>query len=736
MQNPVYLDYNATTPIDPEVRQAMLPFLEGWFGNPSSNHSYGVQTRKAVEKAREQVAALLHCRPDEIVFTSGGTEANNWALKGVALQNQHKGNHIITTAIEHPAITEVCEFLKTQGFRITYTEVDSYGRVHPENILKHITPQTILISIMHANNEVGTLQPIEEIGSIARQKGIIFHSDAAQSAGKIPTDVNIMGVDLLTLAGHKFYAPKGVGALYIRRGVKLQKLLHGASHEQNLRAGTENILEIAGLGKAAEIALRDLPYNQKVMQATRDQLFSLIKEAIPQVQLNGHPQLHLPNTLSMGFPGVEANILLDEIRQIAASAGAACHSDKIEISHVLQAMGIPLEYAMGTIRFSTGKQTTHEEIAKAAEIIIEAAKKLMPGNEPYNPPLQGTRETIKLTHYTQGLGCACKIRPGYLEQVLSVLPQVFDKNVLVGINTSDDAAVYKISEEIALVQTLDFFTPVVDDPYTFGAIAAANALSDIYAMGAQPLFGLNIAGFPSNRLPMQVLKDILKGASDKAAEAGICILGGHTIDDPEPKFGMVISGITHPHRILTNATAQPGDALLLTKPIGTGIIATALKKGLADESVAKAAEAVMTALNKTAAEVMRQFPVNACTDITGFGLLGHLREMMDASQTSASIQSADIPLIEGVEKLAHSGSVPGGTRNNLEFSHTHIEWPEDMPEIVKLILCDAQTSGGLLIALPADRATEMQQKLIEAGVREAALIGFVETRQSKAIRVV
>ena len=696
---PIYLDHNATTPIDPEVARAMQPFLEQYFGNPSSVHLYGIQTKKAVEEARRQMAALLNCNPDEVVFTSGGTEANNYAIKGAAFQLRDRGNHIITTTIEHPAVTEVCQFLESQGFRITYVAVDETGLVNPADIEKAITPGTILISVMHANNEVGTIQPIKAIGQITRRRGILFHCDAAQSVGKIDTDIKKMGVDLLSVAGHKLYAPKGIGALYIKRGVQLQKLMHGANHEQNLRAGTENVLEIVGLGKAAEIAKRDIEANARQMRLSRDLLYDRLKEALPGIRLNGHPTQRLPNTLSIGFPNTEANTLLDELQGIAASAGAACHADQVDVSTVLTAMKVPLPFAMGTIRFSTGKHSSPEEMEQAAAIIIEAVKRMRPGESLEEVQILETGP-IHLTHFTHGLGCACKIRPQYLEKVLQDMPKVMDPKVLVGTNTSDDAAVYKISEETAIVQTVDFFTPIVDDPYAFGALAAANALSDIYAMGARPLFALNIVGFPSNRLPIQVLKDILKGASDKATEAGIPILGGHTVEDNEPKFGMVVTGDVHPAKVLTNAGAKPGDVLILTKPIGTGIIATAVKRGLAEDAVAHDAREVMAALNADAAGVMEAFPVNACTDITGFGLLGHLKEMVQGSRVNAFVYADKVPLIKGTHELAMAGAIPGGTRNNLEFTRPMVDWPDEMPEFLKLILCDAQTSGGLLVALP------------------------------------
>ncbi len=724
MQHPIYLDYNATTPIDTEVAAAILPYITEMFGNPSSVHQYGLQAKKAVEEARHHLATLLNCFPDEVVFTSGGTESNNYAIKGIAFQNRHKGNHIITTAIEHPAVTEVCQFLETQGFRVSYLPVDQYGLIDPNDIEKAITPATILITVMHANNEVGTIQPVEAISAIARKHNITLHSDAAQSVGKIKTDVKEMEVDLLTVAGHKLYAPKGIGALFIRRGIKLQKLMHGANHEHNLRAGTENVPEIVGLGKAAEIALRDFEANHSHMRTCRDLLFQKLEEAIPEIRLNGHPTKRLPNTLSISFPDIEANTLLDEITEVAASAGAACHADHIDVSSVLQAMHVPQHFAMGTIRFSTGKRSTLLEMEKAAQIIIKAVRRLQP-EESSSITLDDHTGDIRLTRFTHGLGCACKIRPQYLEEVLKDMPAVFDKNVLVGTSTSDDAAVYQINETTAIVQTLDFFTPIVDDPYDFGTIAAANALSDVYAMGAKPLFALNIVGFPSNRLPMQVLKDILKGASDKAAEAGISVLGGHTVEDTEPKFGMVVTGVVHPDKVITNAGAKPGDALILTKPIGTGIISTAVKRGLADEATARTARDVMATLNAKAAQTMEAFTVHACTDITGFGLLGHLKEMTVASGVNVEIHAAKVPLISGTFELAIAGAIPGGSRNNLEYVARYVHWHDDMAEVMKLILCDAQTSGGLLISIPSRYADEYIDRLKHTHDVTAVNIGHV-----------
>ncbi len=377
MAPPIYLDYNGTTPMDPQVIEAMGPFLETEFGNPSSSHWYGIVPKKAVETARRQVAGLLDCSPGEIIFTSGGTESNNHAITGIAHAFRAKGNHIITSRIEHPAVLEVCRFLEGFGFETTYIPVDEQGLVNESDVEKSIRPETILITIMHANNEVGTIQPIEKISRIAKEHGIVMHTDAAQSIGKIETRVSKLGVDLLSIAGHKVYAPKGIGALYIRQSVTPDKFCHGASQEMGLRAGTENVFGIAGLGKACEIAARDLKKNMEHMKMLRDRLHDGLFCELGQIKPNGHQDKRLPNTLSLSFKGLEANRILEEIGlKVAASAGAACHSDTVEISHVLQAMNIPLDWAKGTLRFSVGRMTTVEQIDKAIRIIIHAVKKL------------------------------------------------------------------------------------------------------------------------------------------------------------------------------------------------------------------------------------------------------------------------------------------------------------------------------------------------------------------------
>jgi cysteine desulfurase len=359
----IYLDFNATTPIAPEVAATINQALIETFGNPSSEHWAGLPARQALEKARAQVAALLHCSSDEIVFTSGGSESNNHALKGAFFAQGGRSSHIITTQVEHPAVLNPCRFLERLGASVTYLPVDCFGLVDPEDVRHAITPRTILISVMHANNEVGTLQPISEIAQIARERGILSHTDAAQSAGKIPTCVDDLGVDLLSLAGHKFYAPKGVGVLYVRKGVGLESLIHGAGHESGRRAGTENILLDVALGKACELAQSWL--GMELIRQLRDLFWELLQTRFgKRVVLNGHPTERLPNTLNVSFVGKIGSTILSGLEGVAASTGSACHSGSVELSPVLKAMNVPPEIGMGTIRFSLGRTTTREEIER------------------------------------------------------------------------------------------------------------------------------------------------------------------------------------------------------------------------------------------------------------------------------------------------------------------------------------------------------------------------------------
>ncbi|GAB7027421.1 cysteine desulfurase family protein [Geotalea toluenoxydans] len=389
---PIYLDYNATTPVDPLVVEELLPYLREGFGNPSSSHPYGKKAKEGVETARKRVAGLLGCDPAEIVFTSGGTEANNQALIGTAMANREKGNHIITTAIEHPAVLNPLRWLEGQGFAVTYLPVDGYGLVDPQAVRQAINNKTILISVMHANNEVGTIQPLAEIGAIAREHDILLHTDAAQSVGKIPTRVDELRVDLLSIAGHKLYAPKGIGALYVRRGVKIDSYLHGAGHEGGRRAGTENVPYMAALGKAAELAAEHLATESERILSLRERFHGRLEELVGDVLLNGHPTSRLPNTLNVSFAGVNGADLLARTPEIAASTGSACHDGSCELSGVLKAMGLSPEQGFGAVRFSLGRLTTIEELDRAAEIVAARVKEL-----------RGIRGGVSHNHVQTGL---------------------------------------------------------------------------------------------------------------------------------------------------------------------------------------------------------------------------------------------------------------------------------------------------------------------------------------------
>ncbi|HMM21237.1 MAG TPA: cysteine desulfurase NifS [Selenomonadales bacterium] len=374
----IYFDHSATTPVDREAAALALEYMTDKFGNASSIHSFGRESRKAVDAAREQVAALLGATPNEIFFTSGGTEGDNLAIKGVAFANRKKGNHIITSAIEHHAILHTCEYLEKQGYEVTYLPVDEYGMVRIEDLKKAITDKTILISIMFANNEVGTLQPVKEIGRIAREKGIYFHTDAVQAAGNYPIDVNELNIDLLTLSGHKFHAPKGIGALYIRRGVKVDEIQHGGGHERNMRAGTENVPGIAGLGKAAEIAKRDMEKKTARLRSMRDRIIREITEKIPHIKLNGHPTERMPGNVNFSFLYVEGESLLLnlDLKGIAASSGSACTSGSLDPSHVLLAMGMTHEVAHGSLRVTLGRDNTDEDVDYFLEVLPEIISRL------------------------------------------------------------------------------------------------------------------------------------------------------------------------------------------------------------------------------------------------------------------------------------------------------------------------------------------------------------------------
>jgi cysteine desulfurase len=374
----VYLDHNATTAVHPEVLAAMMPFFGDQFGNPSSLHWAGREVKKYLDEARERAADLLQASPEEVIFTGGGTESDNMALKGVAYALRSKGKHIITTQVEHHAVLHTCQFLEKNGFEVTYLPVDGDGLINLEELRRAMRGDTILLTIMFANNETGTIFPMSEIGAMARERGIVFHTDAVQAVGKLPIDLKRLPVDILSFSGHKLYAPKGIGGQYIRKGTKLPSLIHGGAQELNYRAGTENIPAIVGLGKACEIAKRDFQTRVTHLQALRDRLQQGLQEKIPEIKLNGHPTLRLPNTLNLSFLYIEGESLLlnMDLEGIAVSSGSACTSGSSEASHVLLAMGVPPEIAQSAIRFSFGWKNTEDDVDYVLEVLPKIVQRL------------------------------------------------------------------------------------------------------------------------------------------------------------------------------------------------------------------------------------------------------------------------------------------------------------------------------------------------------------------------
>lgn len=380
-RRPVYMDHHATTPVDKRVLEAMLPYFTEIIGNAASiDHEYGVEANRAVEKARQQIAALLNSQPDEIIFTSGATESDNLAILGIAEQHADQGNHLITCVTEHKAVLDPCHYLEQKGFRVTYLPVDQYGLIDPDNVRRAITPQTILISIMAANNEIGTLAPLTEIGRIAREHEVFFHTDATQAVAYIPLDVEAMNIDLLSLSAHKMYGPKGIGALYVRKRrprVRVSAQMHGGGHERGMRSGTLNVPGIIGLGKAAEIAAKERKAEAKRVGELRDLLWQGLQKNIGDVQLNGHPTLRLPNNLSVAIPGVESRSLLVQLKHdVSLSTGSACTTAKVEPSHVILALGYSAERAHSSLRFSLGRENVETDISFVAKCLAESAQKL------------------------------------------------------------------------------------------------------------------------------------------------------------------------------------------------------------------------------------------------------------------------------------------------------------------------------------------------------------------------
>ncbi|GAB4267396.1 MAG: IscS subfamily cysteine desulfurase [Candidatus Promineifilaceae bacterium] len=385
MDKRIYLDYNATTPVDPRVLEKMLPYFTEVFGNAASNdHGFGLEAKQAVDEARRQIAALINARPDEIIFTSGATESDNIAILGVAEKYAHKGNHIITCVTEHKAVLDVCHKLERDGnrhgkFEVTYLPVDEYGRVDPEAVRQAITPQTILISIMAANNEIGTLAPLAEIGAIAAEHGILFHTDAAQAAGHIPLDVQAMNIHIMSLSAHKMYGPKGIGALYRRRSnprVQLEPVIYGGGHERGLRSGTLNTPAIVGFGEAAQIAKREMAAEDERFRAWTQGMYQRLQEGLGDVQLNGHPTERLPHNLNVSIPGIKARALIPQLKNIAIATGSACTSAEVKPSHVIQALGFGDDRAHSALRISVGRFNTDDEVNTAVDKIIQTVQQL------------------------------------------------------------------------------------------------------------------------------------------------------------------------------------------------------------------------------------------------------------------------------------------------------------------------------------------------------------------------
>ena len=376
MTRRVYLDHNASTPVHPEVVAEMLPYFSDVYGNPSSVHGFGRDARAAVDAARDRVAAFLRVRPDELVFTSGGTESDNFGVKGLALARGR--GHVITSKVEHHAVLRSAQSLEAQGFAVSYLPVDQYGMVDPDDVRRALRPDTIAISIMHANSEVGTIQPVRAIGALAREAGVPFHVDAVQTFGKVEIDVDAMNIDALSFSGHKIYGPKGIAGLYIRRGTKMVSIQHGGEHERRRRAGTENVPGIVGLGKAVEVRARDMKTEAEAVSALRDRMWEGIRARVPEVRLNGHPTERLPGTANICYRNVESEsiVLALDLKGIAVSAGSACTAGSVEPSHVLVAMGVPLDWAMGAVRSSLGRSTTAEDVDYVVASVTEAVRRI------------------------------------------------------------------------------------------------------------------------------------------------------------------------------------------------------------------------------------------------------------------------------------------------------------------------------------------------------------------------
>ncbi|MBP1620183.1 MAG: selenium donor protein/cysteine desulfurase NifS,TIGR03402 [Acidobacteria bacterium] len=737
----VYLDYNATTPVDPRVIEAMRPALASLFGNPSSGHRPGRAARAAVEEARERVAACLGAESDEIVFTSGGSESDNQAIHGVVAARG--GGHVVVSAVEHPAVLEPARALAAEGrIRLTVVPVDRFGRVDPDEIERALAADTVLVSVMLANNEVGTLEPVAEIAARCRRRGVLVHTDAAQAVGKVPVDVGTLGVDLLTVAGHKLYAPKGIGALFVRRGVELAPLIRGAGHERGLRSGTENVASIVGLGVACSLAAAELAEERERLAALRDRLEAMLAEGFPALVRHGHPVERLPNTASVAFPGVDANLLLTRLAdEVGASAGAACHTDAVHPSAVLLAMGVDAAMAMSTVRFSVGRFSTADEVERAARRVVEVARELA-GDRATSSAAPGPG--VRLTRFTHGLGCACKLQPRLLEEVVRRLPRPQHAEILVGAfrrrlrvaaagrhGAGPDTRLLHAGGRRATAVRCDR-----------RGQRALRRLRDGRDPAVRPqhcwLPGRRAAGRGAARDPGRRAGG-RRGSRRRRARRphrrghrAEVRLGRHRHDRRRPALAQRRRGAD---QLWRNAGAREGDLLVLTKPLGVGIWATAAKHDAADAAGWARACATMRRLNAAGAAALRPARPRAVTDVTGFGLLGHLHELLAASRCDGEVWLGAVPVLDGTRRLIALGEVPGGTRANLEHAAAFTSFAEGIVVDDRLLLADAQTSGGLLAAVPADAAGPLLERLHDGGDDGAAIVGRITGPGDGRVRV-
>ncbi len=707
---PIYLDNNASTPLEPGVIDKMKQVLEENFGNPSSHHFYGIESKKLVQEARRKVAAMLHADSEEIIFTSGGSESNNMAIKGL-LTDPSKA--VLTTTIEHPSVSNVCEQLPNEVIKIS---VDDKCRIKMDDLTQKLSRRIGLITIMLANNETGTIQNIKSVVQQAKKFKIPVHTDAAQAAGKIPIDVEDLGVDLLTIAGHKMNGPKGIGALYVRKGTEIKPLIDGADHEKGLRAGTENVLEIAGLGEAAKIFAENTIEILTRQQQYRDRFFEALRNDIPNIEINGDLDKRLPNTVNIYFPKIDSSQLLAALPEIAASAGAACHADAITPSAVLKAMGLSDKRAQSSVRFSVGRFTTNGEIDFAVKKIVTVVNQLRKKTQHSRDP-----EKLKLSN---NLGCSCKVSP---EKLSALLEKVSNRGF-------EDASIQPLGNGQLLLTSVDFFSPMVTDPFDFGRIAAANALSDIYAMGGRPISADNILVFPAKEKNNKAIQSILRGAAQTAKVAGIEITGGHSLSGDDLIFGLSVNGLADSGTLLRNSGAKAGDWILLTKPLGSGILCEAAKKSLINRKTFDTLIDTMVELNKNAAEIIINYQVTACTDITGFGFLGHLTELLRASNKAAVIDHEQIPVLENCRKMVDLGIFPNSFYANRNYYEKWVKWNRKIYDYEKKILHDPQTSGGLLFTVNETDKTVLLREFNRQNLR-VSVVGRVIDRDKNLIQI-